>query len=155
MCFGLNMSSVVLRDKVAEKDLVMLNTLTRRTLVVAAMALSVATAFAQSAASQAKFTPAVFAAAQAAGKPVIVEVSAPWCPTCKAQAPIIQSLTAKPEFKNITVLKVDFDSQKDVLKTLNVSMQSTLIAFKGKTETSRSTGDTTATGIEKLFKSAI
>jgi thioredoxin 1 len=133
----------------------MLDSLTRRTVMAALLSLSATTAFAQSAASEAKFTPAAFAAAQAAGKPIIVEVSAPWCPTCKVQAPIIKSLTGKPEFKNVTILKVDFDSQKDVLQSLNVSRQSTLIAFKGKTETSRSIGDTTAAGIENLFKSAI
>jgi thioredoxin 1 len=129
--------------------------LSRRTLLAAAVSLAATAAIAQSAGSGAKFTQAAFDAAQAAGKPVVVEVTAPWCPTCKAQAPIINSLMAKPEMKGVTLLKVDFDSQKDVLKKLNVSQQSTLIAFKGKAETSRSTGDTTQAGIEKLFKSAI
>ncbi|MGD9805062.1 MAG: thioredoxin family protein [Hyphomicrobiaceae bacterium] len=32
------------------------------------------------------FTPAAFEAAQKAGKPIIVDISATWCPTCKAQA---------------------------------------------------------------------
>jgi thioredoxin 1 len=129
--------------------------LSRRTLLAAAVSLAATAAIAQSAGSGAKFTQAAFDAAQAAGKPVVVEVTAPWCPTCKAQAPIINSLMTKPEMKGVTLLKVDFDSQKDVLKKLNVSQQSTLIAFKGKAETSRSTGDTTQAGIEKLFKSAI
>jgi thioredoxin 1 len=129
--------------------------LSRRTLLAVAVSLVATAAIAQSAGSGAKFTQAAFDAAQAAGKPVVVEVTAPWCPTCKAQAPIINSLMAKPEMKGVTLLKVDFDSQKDVLKKLNVSQQSTLIAFKGKAETSRSTGDTTQAGIEKLFKSAI
>jgi thioredoxin 1 len=137
------------------EDFKMSNMLSRRTILALVLSLSATTSFAQSTATEAKFTPAAFAAAQAAGKPIVVEVSAPWCPTCKAQAPIIKSLSTKPEFRNVTILKVDFDSQKDVLKTLNVAQQSTLIAFKGKAETSRSTGDTTSAGIEKLFKSAI
>jgi len=62
---------------------------------------------------------------------------------------------ARPEMKGVMLLKVDFDSQKDILRTLRVAQQSTLIAFKGKTETSRSIGDTTPAGIEKLFKSAM
>ncbi len=133
----------------------MYSLLSRRTVMALALSLSATAAYAQPAATEAKFTPASFTAAQAAGKPIVVEVTAPWCPTCKAQAPIIKSLSTKPEFRNVTILKVDFDSQKDALKALNVSQQSTLIAFKGKAETSRSTGDTTAAGIEKLFKSAI
>ena len=38
---------------------------------------------------------------------------------------------------------------------LNVRSQSTLIAYKGKTETGRSAGDTSAKGIEALMKSAL
>jgi thioredoxin 1 len=134
----------------------MINTITRRTLIATAFIFAAGSSFAQSAAApSAKFTQAAFDAAQAAGKSVIVEVSAPWCPTCKAQAPIIKSLKAKSEFSGVTVLEVDFDSQKDVLQKLKVQMQSTLIAFKGKTETSRSVGETKAIEIEKLFKSAI
>jgi thioredoxin 1 len=52
-------------------------------------------------------------------------------------------------------MEVDFDSQKAVLQTLKVQSQSTLIAFKGKLETSRSVGDTKASSIESLFKTAI
>ena len=31
------------------------------------------------------FDEAAFAAAQGAGRPIIVEVTAPWCPICKTQ----------------------------------------------------------------------
>jgi thiol-disulfide isomerase/thioredoxin len=129
--------------------------LSRRFLLTAAAMLAATAAVAQSAGPAAPFTQAAFEAAQAAGKAVIIEVTAPWCPTCKAQATIINSLMARPEMKGVMLLKVDFDSQKDILRTLRVAQQSTLIAFKGKTETSRSIGDTTPAGIEKLFKSAI
>ncbi len=129
--------------------------LSRRFLLTAAAVLAATAAAAQSAGPAAPFTQAAFEAAQAAGKAVIIEVTAPWCPTCKAQAPIINSLMARPEMKGVMLLKVDFDSQKDILRTLRVAQQSTLIAFKGKTETSRSIGDTTPAGIEKLFKSAM
>jgi thioredoxin 1 len=53
------------------------------------------------------------------------------------------------------VLRVDFDGQKEALKTFNVSKQSTLIVFKGATEMARSTGETSATSIEKLLQKAI
>ncbi len=127
----------------------------RRTILALWLSLAATAAFAQATSREARFSAATLAAAQASNRPIVVEVSAPWCPTCKAQAPIIKSLTEKPEFMNVIILKVDFDSQKDALKALNVTMQSTLIAYKGATETSRSIGDTTASGIEKLFKSAI
>lgn len=96
-----------------------------------------------------------FETAQTAGKSILVEVHAPWCPTCKAQEPILASLGQKPQFKNVAVFKVDFDSQKDALRALNARQQSTLIVFKGKTEKGRSVGDTKAESIEKLIASAL
>jgi thiol-disulfide isomerase/thioredoxin len=88
------------------------------------------------------------------GKSVIVDVAATWCPTCKAQKPIVDSLATQAAFKDVAVLTVDFDADKPVLKAFKVGMQSTLIAFKGGKETGRSVGDTTPAGIEALFKKA-
>jgi thiol-disulfide isomerase/thioredoxin len=92
-----------------------------------------------------------FKAAQDAGKPVVVHVTAPWCPTCKAQHQVIDELAKKPDYASLTLYQVDFDSQKDVLKTFRVASQSTLIAFKGATETARLVGQTDAKAIENLF----
>ena len=131
-------------------------TLARRTLLVAAVAFAATAAVAQTAtAPKQKFTMAAFEAAQAAGKPVLVDVTAPWCPSCKAQAPIINSLLAKPVFKGIAVFEVDFDSQKDVVRMLKATTQSTLIVFKGKQEAGRSTGDTNADSIASLLGKSI
>jgi len=101
------------------------------------------------------FDQTVFEAAQAAGKPILIEVSAPWCPTCKAQAPILSRLRSDPRFKELLSLNIDFDTQKDLLKKFNVQMQSTLIVFKGKQEVGRSTGDTNAASIESLLAKSI
>jgi len=49
--------------------------------------------------------------AQAAGKPILIEVSAPWCPTCKAQAPILSRLSNDGRFKELVRFNVDFDSR--------------------------------------------
>ena len=101
------------------------------------------------------FDAAAFDAAQAAGRSILVEVTAPWCPTCKAQAPILANLSAQPKFKDVVRFEIDFDSQKDLLRKFNVRVQSTLIAFKGKQETARSTGDTNAARIEALLEKSI
>ena len=101
------------------------------------------------------FDQKAFDAAQAAGKPVLVEVSAPWCPVCKAQAPILSRLRADARFANLVSFNIDFDTQKDLLKKFNVQKQSTLIVFKGKQETGRSTGDTNASSIEALLGKSI
>jgi thiol-disulfide isomerase/thioredoxin len=89
------------------------------------------------------------------GKPVVLEVTAPWCPTCRQQKPIIDGLMNQPAYKDVTLMAIDFDSAKPTLKTFKVNMQSTLIAFKGDKEVARSVGDTTPSGIEGLVKKTI
>ncbi len=92
-----------------------------------------------------------FATAQAAGKPILLHITAPWCPTCKAQKPILGKLEAEPKFKNLVALNIDFDSQKALLRKLRVNQQSTLIVYKGKTEVGRTVGDTNPASIAKLL----
>ena len=101
------------------------------------------------------FDQKAFEAAQAAGKSILIEVSAPWCPVCKAQAPILSRLKGEPRFKELVSFNIDFDSQKDLLQRFGVQKQSTLIVFKGKQETGRSTGDTNAGSIEALLGKSI
>lgn len=109
---------------------------------------------ASQAAAQA-FTTAAFEAAQAAGRPILLEVTAPWCPTCRAQKPILSDLINSERFRNFVVLTVDFDRQKDVLSRFRVQMQSTLIVFRGSEERGRSTGDTNRESIAALLGKAI
>jgi len=97
---------------------------------------------------------ATFDALQAAGKPVVLHVYADWCPTCKQQTPIIAELVAQPAFKDYTVLKVNFDTQKDLLKVLGVGTQSTLIVYRGKTEVARTVGDTGKDSITATLRKA-
>lgn len=115
---------------------------------------ALAAAPAAQAASQA-YSQQAFEAAQAAGKPILLDVFAPWCPTCKAQAPILAKLQSQPKFKNLVMMKIDFDSQKDLLRKLNVRQQSTLIVYKGSKEVGRSVGDTNAASIEALAAKAL
>ena len=91
----------------------------------------------------------------AAGKPVVVDVSAPWCPTCKAQKPIVDGLMKQPAYKDVTLLTLDFDSEKPTLAKFKVNSQSTLVAFKGTTEVGRSVGDTTPEGLEALVRKTV
>ena len=126
-----------------------------RRLIVAGMALSAFLTFAAEAADKKPFDQAAFEVAQAQGKPVLVEVSASWCPVCKVQAPILSKLRTDPRFKDLISFDIDFDSQKDLLRKFNVSKQSTLIVFKGKQEVGRSTGDTDPSSIESLLAKAI
>lgn len=101
------------------------------------------------------FDEAAFEAAQAAGRPILVEVTAPWCPICKTQAPIIAKLKAEPRFKDLQVFEIDFDSQKALLRRFDARMQSTLVVFKGRQEAGRSVGETQPEWIEALVEKAL
>ncbi len=103
------------------------------------------------AAQTARFEQSRFIAAQGAGRPILVDIRASWCPTCAAQKPIVERLTAAPEYKDLLIFEVDFDSQKDVVRQFGARSQSTLIAFRGAVETARSVGDTDETSIAKLL----
>jgi thiol-disulfide isomerase/thioredoxin len=125
--------------------------------VIAALALSATLSLGSVASAMDKkpFDQKAFDAAQAAGKPILVEVSAPWCPVCKAQAPILSKLRGDSKFKELVSFEIDFDSQKDLLRKLGVQKQSTLIVFKGKREVGRSTGDTNPGSIATLVGKSI
>ena len=128
----------------------------RRTfLAVALAALAWAVAQPAFAVERKTYDPAALAAEQAAGKSILVHVTAPWCPTCKAQKPILDKLTAEPDFKDFVVFDLDFDTGMTGLKALNARSQSTLIVFKGTKETGRSAGDTNAESIAALLKTAL
>ena len=106
------------------------------------------------AAERQPYSSSAFEAAQAAGARILVDITASWCPTCKAQKPIVDSLAAKPENADLVIFDVDFDAEKDVVRGFNARMQSTLIAFRGSTETGRSVGDTDPGSIEALIQSS-
>lgn len=101
------------------------------------------------------FTPEAFDAAQKAGKPILVETFATWCDVCARQKPIIEGLIATPKFKDLVTFRVDFDTQKDVMRRFNARVQSTLIVFHGTREMGRSVGETQPEWIEDLLEKAL
>ncbi|OIR17890.1 thioredoxin [mine drainage metagenome] len=101
------------------------------------------------------YTQATFDKLQHEGKPILVAIQADWCPTCRAQAPIIESLLKQKNYQGITSLRVDFDNQKDIVRAFHVSRQSTLIVFKHGEEVGRSLGDTAPESIENLLRKAL
>lgn len=120
------------------------------------LAFLAAVAFAgPSAADAPRFTAEAFDAAQAAGKPILVHVTAPWCITCKAQKPVLSKILAKRDFASLAVFEVDFDSQKDALRRFEAKTQSLMIVFKGATEIARELGRTEESAIEALLRRAL
>lgn len=101
------------------------------------------------------FDRAAFDAALKAGKPVLVDVSATWCITCKQQHVVLDKLFALPKFAGFTVFSVDYDSEKDVMRSFGVQQRATLIVFKGGKEVGRSSWQTGEAAIETLLAKAV
>lgn len=99
------------------------------------------------------YSDAAFAAAQAEGRPILVDVYAPWCPVCARQQELIKSAAKDPANKALIIFKLDFDDQKAEQRRFRVTKQSTLIAFAGKRETGRLLGSTDAKAIANLIAS--
>lgn len=94
-------------------------------------------------------------AAQAAGDPVLVDVFAPWCPTCRAQAPTIDALANNPATRRLVIFRLDYDHQDAEKAFLHVNKQSTLIAYRGGHEVGRSLGITDPQQINALAFSTL
>jgi thioredoxin 1 len=125
--------------------------ISRRTLCLAGFAqiLAPLPAFARS-----SFSVAAFKAAAASGQPVLIEFHADWCPTCRAQEKVVDALVGQTDFNNVLVLRVLYDTERDLLKRFGVRRQSTLILFRNGEEVARAVGITSSNGIAELLKKA-
>jgi thioredoxin 1 len=101
------------------------------------------------------FDQAQFDSMRAAGKPVAVVFHADWCPTCRAQAPLLKDLAQTPDLKSVTLYVANFDTEKALKKSLGVTKQSTIVVFRNGKESARSTGDTQEDSLAALLRHAI
>ena len=101
------------------------------------------------------YTQAAFETAQKAGKPILIDTYATWCDICARQAPIIDKLLGEPQYKNVVEFKVNFDTQKDVMRKFNARVQSTLIVYRGDKEVGRSVGETQSEWIDDLLSKSL
>lgn len=106
-------------------------------------------------AAEVPFDQAQYDSMRAAGKPVAVVFHADWCPTCRAQAPILKDLAQTPELKPVTLYVANYDTEKALKKSLGVTQQSTIVVFKNGKESARSTGDTRRDSLAALLRQAL
>jgi thiol-disulfide isomerase/thioredoxin len=130
--------------------------ITRRTLLgLFASAAWLAIAPAAGAVERVRFDQAAFLAALDAGGPVLVDIHASWCITCRAQLMAMTGLFRKPEYRDYRVFVVDYDTEKDIMRAFGATQRSTLIVFRNGTERGRLVGDTRAAAIEALLVSGL
>lgn len=101
------------------------------------------------------FNRADFQALQAKDAPTIVFVHADWCPICRAQETTINKLLSTPAYRNVTVLKIDFDTERPLWASFGAQKQSTLIGFHGRRETARLAYDANPDKVTALVASTL
>ena len=80
-----------------------------------------------------------FKAATSAGKTVLLDFHADWCPVCRKQGPLLESLAQEDKLKNVVVLKVDYDDDlvtQKKLKRLAARYDSLPLVFGTTTKSS-------------------
>ena len=73
-----------------------------------------------------------FEALQAEGGLVLVDVWATWCPTCRRQREILADFQDQHPDVDLTILEVDFDDNKDLVRKFRAPRQSTLALYRGE-----------------------
>lgn len=126
----------------------------RELLILAAMSPPMIVAPAQAAVVR-DYDAAAFQALQAQNKPVLIFVHAPWCPVCRAQTKTIDAALATPTYRDLTVMKIDFDTRKADWQHFGATQQSTLIGFHGRRETGRVAHDTDPAKVMTVLASTL
>ena len=80
------------------------------------------------------YTQERFDALQAAGEVVLIDVYASWCSTCKKQQDALTAYRAANPNSQFTILEIDFDKNKDLVRQFRAPRQSTLLIYKGNNQ---------------------
>lgn len=123
--------------------------------VIAGLAVGAIQLSAQSTKGWQSYDAAEFTMAQKKGKTIVVDVYADWCPTCRAQAPILDELRAEKQSSGVLFVKVNYDDHKSFLQTHRIPRQSTILVFKGKEEVARSIAQTNRGKLRQVVLGAL
>ena len=126
----------------------------RRELLAASAIVLTAIALPKWARAQEGYEPGAFEKALASG-PAVVHVYASWCPVCRAQKPVLATLAKEQALAGVKFFTVDFDKDRQFLRTYRVGNQSVILLFKNGQEAARLIGITDAETIRARLLAAL
>ena len=100
------------------------------------------------------YDPPVLQSTVDGGKPYLLDFSATWCSTCKAQERVLDGLQASNEaYNNIPILRVDWDTYRSgpLVAALAIPRRSTLVLMQGENELGRVVAQTSQSAIAALL----
>ncbi len=92
-----------------------------------------------------------FREAVKAGKLVLVDVGAEWCPPCRKMEPVLQQFLQAN--KKVQLVKVDAGKDQEVMKAIDAATPPTFIFYKNGQEVWRKTGIVDLSELNKLAAS--
>jgi thioredoxin 1 len=129
---------------------------------VAALGLALAAMPGMAAAEAARpveYTPALLTEELAAGRTVVLDFSASWCPSCLAQGRAIQALRAgNPAYDaGLVFMRVDWDTWKDqdIARRLDVTGRGAVVILKGDAIVARSDTHLQKAALQALLDQAL
>lgn len=106
-----------------------------------------------------EYAPGVLADAWSGRLPVIANYNASWSMTCQIKRAIIAQLKAdNPDYlEGLAFVDIDWDTygRSQMAERLMVERRSTLLSFKGETETGRLVADTNPDRIRRFLDDAL
>jgi len=97
-----------------------------------------------------EITDATFQATLAEGKPVVIDLWAPWCGPCRMMSPVMSELAEEYEGR-IIVGKMNVDDNEEVPSNFNVMNIPTLLFFKNGQLVNRHVGAARKADLQPLF----
>lgn len=86
--------------------------------------------------------------------PVLIDVTAEWCPPCKAAAPVISELAARYAGR-LKVVAIDGDEAAELVATLGVRGFPTFLGLRGGEIVARQAGFGGKRGLEALAEALL
>ena len=117
--------------------------------------IAIAPASALAAGEHAPYSAERLAAEQAEGRPVLVDVYADWCPTCRRQEAVLATLLAEPAFAGYRVLRLDWDAQRAEARALGAPRQSTLFVYRDGERVALSVAETDEARLRALLRQGL